>query len=475
MKKIVVLCLALGMAFSFAMCGQSAHTQSITPQRGLVGATTGGGLVVSGNKLGLFPCAAGQAPVSNGTSWACGDTTPPDNSVTLAKLADIATARILGRTTAGTGDPEALTGAQATALLDTVTTSNKGLVPTAPNDTTKFLRGDGTWAVLQGWSSMFGSGVDGDVTFDGAATVLGFAPSSNTYTVTRDISVDHMVISSGVTVFAHGVRVFSKSGISGTGTLSVRGNDGGNATGSTVSGAAGAAIADRTFKGVSAGVVGGSATPSANSSNAPLGISLTLPAELQPASNGANGLVGTGGVGGSGGGATGGAAGVTMVAPGTVTRMTTANGGPLLDAPPALSTGRALAGTQYTWGTAGTAGRAGNGSQPGRGGGSGTAGGAIYIAALTITGITIDARGGNGGNGGNATGGFGGGGGAGAGGGSGGIVLLVQGYGTLPTIDISGGTGGLGAAGDPGPVAGSSGFAGGNGGQGLKFAYVLVP
>jgi hypothetical protein len=320
MKKIVVLCLALGMGFSFAMCGQSAHTQSITPQRGLVGATTGGGLVVSGNKLGLFPCAAGQAPVSNGTSWACGDTTPPDNSVTLAKLADIATARILGRTTAGTGDPEALTGAQATALLDTVTTSNKGLVPTAPNDTTKFLRGDGTWAVLQGWSSMFGSGVDGDVTFDGAATVLGFAPSSNTYTVTRDISVDHMVISSGVTVFAHGVRVFSKSGISGTGTLSVRGNDGGNATGSTVSGAAGAAIADRTFKGVSAGVVGGSATPSANSYEQHRSVSLTLPAEAaageQRQQTVSSARVASGG---SGGGATGGAAGVTMVSPGTIT------------------------------------------------------------------------------------------------------------------------------------------------------------
>ena len=43
--------------------------------------------------------------------------TVADNAVTLAKLADIATARLLGRTTAGTGDPEALTAAQAKALL----------------------------------------------------------------------------------------------------------------------------------------------------------------------------------------------------------------------------------------------------------------------------------------------------------------------------------------------------------------------
>ena len=40
-----------------------------------------------------------------------------DNNVTLAKLADIATASILGRTTAGTGDPEVLTAAQAKTLL----------------------------------------------------------------------------------------------------------------------------------------------------------------------------------------------------------------------------------------------------------------------------------------------------------------------------------------------------------------------
>jgi hypothetical protein len=70
-----------------------------------------------------------------------------DDGVTLAKLADIATARILGRATAGTGNPEALTGTQATALLDTFTTSTQGLVPAASGGsvTTQFLRKDGTW------------------------------------------------------------------------------------------------------------------------------------------------------------------------------------------------------------------------------------------------------------------------------------------------------------------------------------------
>jgi hypothetical protein len=40
-----------------------------------------------------------------------------DDAITFAKLQNIDTGRILGRSTAGTGDVEALTGAQATALL----------------------------------------------------------------------------------------------------------------------------------------------------------------------------------------------------------------------------------------------------------------------------------------------------------------------------------------------------------------------
>lgn len=68
-----------------------------------------------------------------------------DNAVTLAKLADIDTARFLGRSTAGTGDPEVLTAAQATALLNAYSGTLKGLVP-AGTLTTRFLREDGSWA-----------------------------------------------------------------------------------------------------------------------------------------------------------------------------------------------------------------------------------------------------------------------------------------------------------------------------------------
>jgi hypothetical protein len=82
-----------------------------------------------------------------------------DNAVTNAKLADMATARFKGRTTAGTGDPEDLTATQATALLnpftgDTGSGGLKGIVPApAAGDATKFLRGDSTWQTVTGGGS----------------------------------------------------------------------------------------------------------------------------------------------------------------------------------------------------------------------------------------------------------------------------------------------------------------------------------
>lgn len=73
-----------------------------------------------------------------------------DNAVTLAKLADIATARILGRVTASAGDPEELSGTQATTLLDAFTSALKGLAPASGGGTANFLRADGSWAAPPG-------------------------------------------------------------------------------------------------------------------------------------------------------------------------------------------------------------------------------------------------------------------------------------------------------------------------------------
>jgi hypothetical protein len=67
--------------------------------------------------------------------------------VTNAKLANMATQTFKARTTAGTGDPEDLTTAQATAMLDLFSSTLKGLVPAGGAGSTTFLRQDGVWTL----------------------------------------------------------------------------------------------------------------------------------------------------------------------------------------------------------------------------------------------------------------------------------------------------------------------------------------
>lgn len=71
-------------------------------------------------------------------------------SVELADIATIATARVLGRVTAGTGVIEAMTGTQATTLLDSFTSALKGLAPASGGGTASYLRADGTWTQPSG-------------------------------------------------------------------------------------------------------------------------------------------------------------------------------------------------------------------------------------------------------------------------------------------------------------------------------------
>lgn len=108
--------------------------------------TVGGGLEFTGSGGIRRSALTGDVTAAAGS----GSTTIANSAVTLAKLADLATARFLGRTTAGTGVPEALTGTQATALLDLFTSGAKGLAPASGGGTTNFLRADGTWAAPPG-------------------------------------------------------------------------------------------------------------------------------------------------------------------------------------------------------------------------------------------------------------------------------------------------------------------------------------
>ena len=77
-----------------------------------------------------------------------------NNAVTYAKMQDVsATARLVGRISAGAGDPEELTGTQATTLLNLFTSTLKGLVPASGGGTSNFLRADATWAAPPGGAS----------------------------------------------------------------------------------------------------------------------------------------------------------------------------------------------------------------------------------------------------------------------------------------------------------------------------------
>jgi hypothetical protein len=90
--------------------------------------------------------------------------------VSNTKLANVASATFKGRVTAAVGDPEDLTGTQATTLLDTFTSALKGLVPPSGGGTVNFARADGTWAVPPG-SGGIADGDKGDITVSGGGTV----------------------------------------------------------------------------------------------------------------------------------------------------------------------------------------------------------------------------------------------------------------------------------------------------------------
>ena len=78
---------------------------------------------------------------------ASGAVTLAGNSVANEGLADMAGGTFKGRASAGTGDPEDLTAAQATALLSQFSTSAKGLVPPSGSASAGFLKADDDWSM----------------------------------------------------------------------------------------------------------------------------------------------------------------------------------------------------------------------------------------------------------------------------------------------------------------------------------------
>jgi hypothetical protein len=115
---------------------------------------TSGSVACVGNDARLSDSRAPNGSASGDLSGSYPGPTVAAGAVTFAKMQDVsATGRILGRITAGAGDPEELTGTQATTLLDAFTSSLKGLAPSSGGGTSNFLRADGTWAAPGGGAS----------------------------------------------------------------------------------------------------------------------------------------------------------------------------------------------------------------------------------------------------------------------------------------------------------------------------------
>ncbi len=106
----------------------------------------------------------------SGTTWSI-----DADAVTNAKLANMPATTLKGNATAATADPADLTGAQVTALLDTFSTTLKGLAPASGGGTANFLRADGTWAAPSGGGGGSPGGASGEIQFNNAGAFAGAA------------------------------------------------------------------------------------------------------------------------------------------------------------------------------------------------------------------------------------------------------------------------------------------------------------
>jgi hypothetical protein len=263
-------------------------------------------------------------------------------------------------------------------------------------------------------------GSDGNVVFDGTSTVLGLAPSSMVYTLTRHIYPNNMTVNAGVTIKRGRFGVFAKETYTNNGTDI----DDGNAAVTTT---AGAALAAAVFGASFAGGAGHAAGAG---------------------SNGTAATTSGGGAGGNGGAGTGGSGAGTG---GGTTAPTAANGG-IPRSPAQLAAGVTIGGAVLTQVKGGAGGGGGGDDGTGAGGGGGGGGGIhITFANKIINNGRMGARGGAGAAGGATNCGGGGGGGGGF------VGYCTRSYSGTGAIDAAGGAGGAGTGTG---AAGSAGAAG---------------
>ena len=167
--------------------------------------------------LGLTGTNSGDQTITltgdvTGSGTASFSATIANDVVSNAKLANMATATFKGRATAGTGDPEDLTGAQATALLSTFTSGAQGVAPASGGGTTNFLRADGTWAAPAG-------GGGGGATL--AKSILS-ATQANSTTTPAVLSGCTFTLTPGQTLTLNAILIFTAAATTTGGALGIR-------------------------------------------------------------------------------------------------------------------------------------------------------------------------------------------------------------------------------------------------------------
>lgn len=286
-------------------------------------------------------------------------------------------------------------------------------------------------------AGLYGDGSDGKVTFDGTTTILGLVPSSNVYTLTRDIYLaGGSTIATAAIIETAGFRIFCQGQLFLNGTIRTTAN-------AAAANVAGAALAySGTISNTTVGTAGGAGGTGvgANGTN-----------------GGANGLGGVGGTGGASAVPNAGGTGGTITAPlATVEIPRTAD---------LAVKARVIGTTAFALLTGGSGGGAGGGDGTNNSGAGGGGGGIIVVAAKTLVGTgSILARGGAGGAA-NATGNS-----AGGGGGGGGTILLIStsvnpfavggvAATVIPsmTVSVAGGAGGAGTGTGAVGAAGAAG------------------
>lgn len=268
-------------------------------------------------------------------------------------------------------------------------------------------------------SANYGTGVDGAFVYDGTTTILGMAPSSQVYTLTRDIFATSLTVNAGVTIKAAGFKIYVAGTLLNNGTI----HNGGNASALGVAGAA-TNTGSYGVQGKAGGAGGVNAVGAAGTNGT-------------AAPNGA----GAGGAGGAGSTNAGGAGGTAAASAATVGGVTTLA---------AILQGASLGASPTAFAGGGGGGGGGGIDASAVGGGGGGSGGCMLVAAYRlINNGSIHANGGAGaaGSGSTASGG-------GAGGGGGYAAILTHSKSGTGTITAAGGAGGAGV------VAGIAGAAG---------------